>query len=307
MELFGSNRLILNLVGKLAFASTPWDFTLKMQQVLHDLVMFQAAGILNQEIFAKFCREFGIVVTADRQLVFQGNATWPFQAIWNRTTAGGVHTTTAHSEKIHQRANHRCGQIRNVWRRIRILILTIYERFEAANKFKHAQADKKLKELTILQTAARLQPQQECTDPRCGWGRIFASRYGLAWFPCKHTVNSRVVQFPTKASVNPRPWPAFPPPLYGPVQRNNVQGLPSLVPRPAIRSKYENMYALSSNDPNLTFIEELCSDVRFISMTKDPYMLTFINISIDFGRSNASQNPDSLSQFRLKWLMAATQ
>jgi hypothetical protein len=88
-------------VGKLAFASTPLDFTRKMEQVLHDVAVFEAAGLVTAGIFAKFCRGFGLVLAEDGTLIFQGNATWPFQSLWDRTLAGGVHTTTAHSEKMH--------------------------------------------------------------------------------------------------------------------------------------------------------------------------------------------------------------
>jgi hypothetical protein len=59
--LFGWNGLILNLVGKPAFASTP-DFVAKMEPALQDPALFQAAGLLTADIFKKFRGEFGRVL-----------------------------------------------------------------------------------------------------------------------------------------------------------------------------------------------------------------------------------------------------
>jgi hypothetical protein len=65
-----------------------------------------------------------------------------------------------------------------------------------ALEFKHVQGKRILKRLKSQHEFLDIETQPVCNDIRCGWASYYKRLLRVPWFPCRHTVGFREVEWP---------------------------------------------------------------------------------------------------------------
>jgi hypothetical protein len=139
----------------------------------------------------RFCELFGLSMDKDNRVTEE--AVDPFQApaLWSVRGAQGVATCTNHSEGFHGRANRKVAGIQCLVRRIATVIDLLtkkHQQFSVPKMNRSAKA--MIVKLTESAKRERIEPVSDRSGCpfNCGWDRVYANRFRIPNFPCRHTV-----------------------------------------------------------------------------------------------------------------------
>jgi hypothetical protein len=127
---------------------------------------------------------------SDREGLLVPGSSDPFraEAIWGDRPHPGVSTCSNHVEGLHAHLNHATRGVRLPHRLFKEIVDVL--RAKAANFKTEALRSprRKFNQLRDRARAVGLDATRDSCD--CGWGEVYARRFGLPRFPCLHTVLS---------------------------------------------------------------------------------------------------------------------
>jgi hypothetical protein len=281
-----------------------------MGQTLVQLMLLVSEEILTFDTCEKFGKDFGIAWNG-ACFIFVGHPDWPKQSLYMRTENGGVAMCTGHLERIHHEANDECEHGCNLEHNCFTLMNLLFRRCEAATQFQARQAKCELKRLKRNQESARMTPSVSCTDPMCGWEKVYAARYGLPWFPCMHTVNSKPVDFDSLKAIPHVTLPGGNPPGtvdHGPMPKRltHADGKTSrLLPCPRLEHL---VYPNDGDTAEVVFLDQVCHEVRSVMLHPMSYSSVLVRLSFMYFMAKTDhapvEDPEWQAVFRFEQLKA---
>jgi hypothetical protein len=153
----------------------------------------------------------------------------------------------------------------------------VTRRCEPASKFQPEQARKELTKLKKVQKAAGLTPAPRCANPRWGWQAVYTCRYGIADFPCVHTVGNGIrMVFPSPVPID-RLFNIEPQVFEGPLPG----GIDEFVHEEPMMSRKAIFEHLAHNDdPDTTFLDDLCQEMCSLMAPWPSYPSLFVRLTI---------------------------
>jgi hypothetical protein len=181
---------------------------------------------------------------------------------------------------------------------MKMLITIVTKRLECASEFRAEQARKELPKLTKNQKAAGITPITACPDPKCGLEAIYAARYGVAWFPCTHTVGNG------KQGAFKQPLPIIslpdrePKVLWDVLPDNMHRSVPE---DPVVPQRVHFQQLAYNDDPHITFIAEVCQETLALMRTPPSYPRMFRDLLITDQMAKLNDEPIETREWRARF------
>jgi hypothetical protein len=188
LERMGSHTYVAALARRLMFAGSEMHYGRLRAQAVVSLQLAIRAGIVAAPGPDLFCRTFGVSVTADGLLVLEPFDPFRAEAIWGDRSHPGVSTCSNHIEGLHARLNQATRGVRLVHRRFKEIVDALTAKAADFKTEALCSPRRKFKELQDRARATGMDPARDSCQ--CGWGEVYARRFGLPRFPCLHTVLS---------------------------------------------------------------------------------------------------------------------
>jgi hypothetical protein len=157
-------------------------FDAELPAVLLQLDLLHDRHLINDAAATKFA-------------IFLGFPAYPVDPTWRHEFRHGIWdrddfvdpANTAHDERIHRTAENRTAEVADYVQQFDQIVALITKKYDDFQNGKHPQRKRILNELK----AQRAEPKDVCDAPSCRRRReLWAHRFGLGYFPCKHTVHS---------------------------------------------------------------------------------------------------------------------
>jgi ankyrin repeat protein len=196
LELLGSNTYVAMLARRLFFVASEDGYREMKTVTITDFRIGCQEGAINSNGARLFCEFFGLSLHGD-DLTIEVDDIDPFvtQALWSQRGSRGVGTCTNHSEGTHGRANRKVAGVRSLIRRIEIVISMLKKKHD---QFSTPAVNRSPK--SLLRELVNWAKKHQQSDSRsvldqcpmhCGWDAIYACRFALPGFPCRHTALAR--------------------------------------------------------------------------------------------------------------------
>jgi hypothetical protein len=187
LEGLGSRTFVAILARRLMFTARGENYARMRAQAAMSLGLAVGTGIITVRGAEKFCAMFGLSDMGDGTFGLLDQDPFRLQALWGGMAESGVATCSNHVEGLHSNLNRCVASTRLLHRRIRQIIdaLTL-----KAEKFRE-QAMRSARAKFSALLAKAMAREVHCSASGvcdCGWGEIYAARFGLARFPCVHLV-----------------------------------------------------------------------------------------------------------------------
>jgi hypothetical protein len=168
------------------FAGCEREYSLLRAHCAISLQLAMHAGIVTNDGAQFFCRTFGLTIGAGGVVSSGSSDLFRAEAIWGERAEAGVSTCSNHVEGLHSRLNAATGGIRLPHRRLKEIVNVLTAKAVEFRCEALRSPKRKFRELREAARAAGMDPTRDSCD--CGWRPIYAARFGLARFPCVHTV-----------------------------------------------------------------------------------------------------------------------
>jgi hypothetical protein len=188
LERLDSRTYVAMLARRLMFAGCERDYSLLRAHCIISLQLAMRAGIVTDDGAGLFCRTFGLTIGAGGVLCSSSSDMFRAEVIWGERAAAGVSTCSNHVEWLHSQLNAATGGIRLPHRRLKEIVDVLTAKAAEFRSEGLRPPRRKFRELREAARAAGMDATRDSCD--CGWGQIYARRFGLARFPCLHTVLS---------------------------------------------------------------------------------------------------------------------
>jgi hypothetical protein len=191
LELLGSRTYVALLGRRLMFTGSESEYRELKAITIIDFQIGCQEGVINANGASHFCELFGLSLDRDNHVSEESVDPFITQALWSERGDRGVATCTNHSEGFHGRANRKVAGLRCLTRRIATVIDMLTKKHQQFSVAKlNRSANTKFLALTKSVKRARVEsvsPSEGCPY-HCGWDRIYANRFKIQHFPCRHTV-----------------------------------------------------------------------------------------------------------------------
>jgi hypothetical protein len=176
------------LARRLMFAGCEQEYSRLRDHCIVSLELAMRAGIVTDDGARLFCRTFGLTVGAGGVVASGPSDLFRAEAICGERAAAGVSTCSNHVEGLHSQLNAARGGLRLPHRRLKEIVDVLTAKAVEFRGEPIRSPKRKSRELREAARAAGMDPTRDSCD--CGWGPIYAARFGLDRFPCVHTVLS---------------------------------------------------------------------------------------------------------------------
>jgi hypothetical protein len=195
LERLGSKTYLAVLARHLMFTATESEYARELEQGRICLEeAFNTSIRVTPGGLELFSRLFGYSVdNSTRQVTITNPQAFGTEALWGARGAMGVSSCTNHVEGLHGRLNGATSHTHDLPRRLKAVIDLLFRKARHFARDMHRSAKRKLRDLKAI--AAREGYNADTCD--CGWGSIYAKRFGLPNFPCVHTCATEIPEFPT--------------------------------------------------------------------------------------------------------------
>jgi ankyrin repeat protein len=189
LALLGSGTFVALLARRLFFCGTETEYRHLKAVTIIDFEVARREGAITAEGVHQFCRFFGLQFEPDGHCIELPEDPFVSQALWSGRGSAGVATCSNHSEGSHGRFNGKTSGRLSLVRRLAVVIQMITSKVE---KFSPEALNRSArKTFQALEHWASKNPGEACETPcRCGWDHIYACRYQLENFPCRHTIHA---------------------------------------------------------------------------------------------------------------------
>jgi hypothetical protein len=191
LESLGSHTYVAMLGRRLFFTSSEREYRELKAITILDFQIGCQEDAINAKGASRFRKLFGLSLDKDNRIIEDSVDPFRAQALWSDRGDRGVATCTNHSEGFHGRANRKVASVRHLNRRIAMLIDMLtkkHQHFSVATMNRSAKA----MFATLTESAERgglpiVSGSTGCPY-HCGWDVIYANRFKIPHFPCRHTV-----------------------------------------------------------------------------------------------------------------------
>jgi hypothetical protein len=182
-----------------------------------------------------------------------------------------------------------------------MLMKVITKRFESARQFPAERARKELKKLKRIQKVAALRPAPQCFEEMCGWEAVYAARYGVPRFPCKHMVgNGTEVAFASQLPIVPLP-DAEPKVFEGILPDGMLESVREQRHIPP-RVQFGSLtHGLATDGCDVVFLDELCQEIRSLMRTPASYATVVIHLTLDYQLAMLNHDPVNTPEWRARF------
>jgi hypothetical protein len=192
LELLGSGTYVAMLARRLLFTGSEGEYRQLKAITIVDFQIGCREGAITSKGARHFCELFGLSLSEENQVTVNDSDPFLTQALWSHRGSLGVATCTNHSEGFHGRANRKVAGVRCLIRRIAIVIDMLNNKHDHFSLSKINRSAKVM--LSALSESAKMDQREPIDTTRCpencGWDHIYARRFMIPNFPCRHTVSN---------------------------------------------------------------------------------------------------------------------
>ena len=191
IEKIGAHSILGIITRRLLFQPTLEKFQNELPQSISDVNYLISNNYVDQKSVEKFVRVFDLKIS--NGLIENNYVANHRHGLWNRSMLG-ISTCSNHVERLHRTLNEKTNHSQSILTRLSIVFNEIHQyyfNFEENSRRQSILLYKK-----FLKNANKKNYEENQTCPfDCNWGQIYSDRFGIANFPCKHTVLGVSIDF----------------------------------------------------------------------------------------------------------------
>lgn len=185
IESVGSCSPIGAITKRLLFMPTLVEFETALPQALSDVNELIKNNMVTKKGLLKFIKIFELSLNND-QIVIQSNGSIYKNGLWWRSPFG-ISTCSNHIERLHLTMNNATKSIRNLSKRLNIVITELYKCYNNYSINSRRQVYDVINKLLEI---SNRNPDLSKDNCHCSWKHIYENRFGIPNFPCVHTVHN---------------------------------------------------------------------------------------------------------------------
>jgi hypothetical protein len=192
IEKMGSSSILGTITRRLLFCSTQIAYASKINEAILEIRELYNKGDIKENQVKKFSKIFDLSLCEDELLVV--HTFDHHNALWLRATQG-IATCSNHLERLHRTLNGAVSKMQLFSRRFNTVITTILEWPKKFSTRQHRQEKEVLKQIKANVVAHNIVQTEECHNSLCGWSNFYSNLFGVANFPCVHTLAFKIPLF----------------------------------------------------------------------------------------------------------------